>query len=619
MCGIVGYIGARRRTDAREVLVDGLKRLEYRGYDSAGVSCVVPQGKKARVRTVKAVGKVAALEDKLARTTMNASLGIAHTRWATHGKPSVRNAHPHTAGAVTLVHNGIIENYQELKAQLQKQGRTLKSETDSEVVAHLIDAALADGADFAAAVRTAVAQLRGAYALAIICADAPDTLIAVKNSSPLVVGVAPDALIVASDAAAIVAHTSQVLYPADGEMLVARQTDDGVDYRITSLGGALRRHTPTQLEWDAQQAQKDGYAHFMLKEIFEQPHAVEDALRGRIVRAEGVARLGGLASVERQLRAVRRIIIVSCGTSYHAGLVGEYMLEEYAGIPTEVEYASEFRYRKPLLDTHTAVIAISQSGETADTLAAIAEAKRKGALTLGIVNAVGSTIARETDAGVYNHAGPEIGVASTKAFTSQLTILVLLTVLLGRQRAMSLTMGKRILTELTKIPRHIETICADSDAFLALAQKYARYDNFLYIARTYNFPIALEGALKIKEIAYVHAEGYASGEMKHGPIALIDKNFPTVAIVPRDSVYEKDLAGIEEIKARGGRVLAITTADAAAVAQHVDDVITIPKTLELLTPLLAVVPLQFLAYGVGVARGLDVDKPRNLAKSVTVE
>ncbi|MEN8252027.1 MAG: glutamine--fructose-6-phosphate transaminase (isomerizing) [Patescibacteria group bacterium] len=609
MCGIVGYIGKEK--NAGEVLMDGLKRLEYRGYDSAGI-CVV-ENKKAK--TFRAIGKVSELEKKIGDSNIDTNIGIAHTRWATHGKPSVKNAHPHSSGKIHLVHNGIIENYGELKDKLIKKGHKFSSDTDSEVVAHLISEYNKKN-DFLESVQKALRDICGAYSLVIVHADEPEKMIAVRNCSPLVIGVASDGFVLASDASAIIGHTDRVVYLDDGEMVVF--TPD--TYKVKTFAGRNKCKREQILEWDDEQAQKEGYAHFMLKEIFEQPSAVADAIRGRIIQKEGLAKLGGLTEVEDKLRDIERIVIVSCGTSYCAVLVGEYMLEEYAGIPTEVEYASEFRYRKPLIDKKTAVIAISQSGETADTLAAIREAKNKGGLTLGIVNAVGSTIARETDAGVYNHAGVEVGVASTKAFTSQLAILALLTVYLGRQRDMSLTMGKRIVGELKKLPKKMEEIFEDEKNIKRIAKKYSKYTSMFYLGRKYNFPIAMEGALKIKEISYIHAEGYASGEMKHGPIALIDKNFPSVILAPKDSVYEKTLSAIEEIKARSGKVVAVTTVgNREKIKKHANDIIEIPKTLELLTPILSVVPLQLMAYYAGTAKGYDVDKPRNLAKSVTVE
>ncbi|MDD5396819.1 MAG: glutamine--fructose-6-phosphate transaminase (isomerizing) [Candidatus Moranbacteria bacterium] len=624
MCGIVGYVGKK---EAAPILLDGLRRLEYRGYDSAGIS-IIENGK---IVTVKATGKVVELQNKIGEKKMASKIGIAHTRWATHGKPCDKNSHPHTdcKGNISIVHNGIIENYLELKDQLQKKGHKFTSETDSEVVAHLIEefsqkpastrgddrSSTRGGLDFRGAVLESLKLIKGTYGLAILDRNCPEQMIVARLGSPLLLGVGKDEFIVASDASAIVQYTDKVVYLEDGEMAVVSADN----FEVFNVKNKLIKKEISKLDWDIEQAQKNGYAHFMLKETFEQPESIANAMRGRISKTDGMARLGGLRDVEEKLKDINRIIIVSCGTSYNAGLIGEYMLEEYAGIPVEVEYASEFRYRKPLLDKRTAVIAISQSGETADTLAAIREAKNKGALTLGIINTVGSTIARETDAGIYNHAGPEIGVASTKAFTSQLTILTLLTVFLGRQRDMSLVTGKRILSELEKIPKHINEILSGDKEIKKIAKKYANFSDFLYMGRKYNFPIALEGALKIKEISYVHAEGYASGEMKHGPIALIDENFPSLFVAPRDSVYEKNISGMQEIKARSGKIIAIATKGDKEISKHASDVIYIPKTLEMLTPLLAVIPLQLLAYYVGISKGYDVDKPRNLAKSVTVE
>lgn len=609
MCGIVGYVGTKAQ--AGGVLLDGLHRLEYRGYDSAGMF-LIADGKP---RTFRAVGKVAALEEKIGDTVPAATVGIAHTRWATHGKPSVANAHPHASGKVHVVHNGIIENYQQLKDALIAKGHVFRSETDTEVIAHIIDEECTQH-NFEEAVYCALGQIRGAYALAVVHEDEPDKIIAVRNSSPLVVGVAKDAYIIASDVAAIIAYTDRVIYPDDGEVVIC--TPDG--HRITTARGRARHKTPHTIAWTEGQAQKGGYAHFMLKEIFEQPHAMEDAMRGRILLKEGMARLGGLAAVDRRLKNVQRVVILSCGTSYNAGLVGKYMLEEYAGVHADVEIASEFRYRKTPIDSKTAILAISQSGETADTLAAIREAKTKGALALGIVNVVGSSIARETDAGIYTHAGPEIGVASTKAFTAQLTVLALLTVYMGRSRGMSLTMGKHILSELRSVPAKIDEIFATKSAIKRIAKKYAGIPNMYYLGRKYQYPIALEGALKIKEISYIHAEGYPAGELKHGPIALIDKQFPSVMIAPHDSVFDKMASAIAEVRARDGKVIAITTADGKArLASAANDIIVVPKTIEMLMPILTTIPMQLLAYYVGVAKGYDVDKPRNLAKSVTVE
>ena len=613
MCGIVGYIGKQK---AAPILIEGLKRLEYRGYDSAGLSVMSEQGAMSNIKTVKSVGKVASLEDKLNGKDIDGVIGIAHTRWATHGKPCDKNSHPHSDcnGNIFLVHNGIVENYQELKNELEKKGHKFSSETDTEVIAHLIEE-FNKKLDFKNSVLETLKVIKGTYGLAIINKKDPNKIIAARLGSPLVLGLGSNEYIVASDVSAIIRHTDKVIFLEDGE--VVEITPD--NYEITNIKNKAIKKEATKLDWSVEKAEKQGFDHFMLKEIFEQPDAISDAVRGRIILKNGEAKLGGLKDISEKLREIERMVIVSCGTSYHAGLIGEYMFEEYAGIPVEVEYASEFRYRKPLLDKKTAVVAISQSGETADTLAAIREAQNKGAMTLGIVNTVGSTIARETDAGVYNHAGPEIGVASTKAFTSQLSILALLTIFLGRQRDMSLVTGKRIATEINKLPRLIENILKQSKDIKKIAKKYTKYQSLLYLGRKYNFPIALEGALKIKEISYVHAEGYPSGEMKHGPIALIDKNFPSVFICPKDSVYEKNVSGMQEIKARGGKIIAIATEGDNAIKKIADDVVYIPKTLEMLTPLLSVIPLQLLAYYVGVQKGFDVDKPRNLAKSVTVE
>ncbi len=605
----MGYIG---KQNAKPILIEGLKRLEYRGYDSAGLAVI--SGRK--IFEAKAVGKVAELENKINGKDITGNIGIAHTRWATHGRPSDKNSHPHSdcKKEIYLVHNGIIENYKELKEKLGKKGHEFTSETDSEVIAHLIEE-FNKKLDFKNSVIEALKMLKGTYGLAIISKQEPDRIIAARMGSPLVLGLGHDENIIASDVSAIVRHSDRVIYLEDGELAIVSPEN----YEVINIKRKKVEKKITRLDWTIEKAEKGGFLHFMLKEIYDQPHAIEDAIRGRLVVSEGMAKLGGLRDVSERLRNIEKIIIVSCGTSYYAGLVGEYMIEEYAGIPVEVEYASEFRYRKPILGKNTAVIAISQSGETADTLEAIREAKNKGALALGIVNTVGSTITRETDAGVYNHAGPEIGVASTKAFTSQLSILILMTLMLGRQREMSFVMGKRIASEMAKIPRLINNILKKSNNIKKIAKKYNKYENFLYMGRKYNFPIACEGALKIKEISYAHAEGYPSGEMKHGPIALIDKSFPSVFIAPRDSVYEKNISGMQEIKTRGGKIIAIATEGDKSIKKLADDVIYIPKTLEMLTPLLSVVPLQLLAYYIGTLRGYDVDKPRNLAKSVTVE
>ncbi len=630
MCGIIGYIGKQK---AAPILIEGLKRLEYRGYDSSGLAVLQVQSSRlpkpgtggqakfkvqnfGRIISYKSLGKVSELENIISSRDIAGDAGIAHTRWATHGAPSDKNSHPHSdcAGNIYLVHNGIIENYKELKDKLVKKGHKFTSETDSEIIAHLIEE-FNKKLDFKNSVIESLKLLKGTYGLAIINKKEPEKIIAARMGSPLVIGLGHNENIIASDVSAIVRHTDKVIYLEDGEVAVIELDN----YEVINIKRKKVDKQITKLDWTIEKAEKGGFPHFMLKEIYEQPHAIEDAIRGRLVASEGMAKLGGLRDVTEKLRNLEKIIIVSCGTSYYAGLIGEYMLEEYAGLPVEVEYASEFRYRKPVLNEKTAVIAISQSGETADTLEAVREAKNKGSLALGIVNTVGSTIARETDAGVYNHAGPEIGVASTKSFTSQLSILVLLTLLLGRQRQMSYVMGKRIAGEMAKIPQQISAILKKANEIKRVAKKYKNFDNFLYLGRKYNYPIACEGALKIKEISYVHAEGYPSGEMKHGPIALIDKNFPSIFIAPKDSVYEKNVSGMQEIKARGGKIITVATEGDKAIKKLADDVIYIPKTLEMLTPLLSVIPLQLLAYYVGTLKGYDVDKPRNLAKSVTVE
>lgn len=609
MCGIVGYIGNK---NAQEFLIEGLRRLEYRGYDSAGMALL----SEGELKTIKAVGKVSELSSKVGNTQYGSHVGIAHTRWATHGKPAENNAHPHQdcTNTIAVVHNGIVENYQTLKDELIGRGHAFRSDTDTEVIAHILEEELKD-LPFEDAFLSTLKKLKGTYGVAVMHIDHPDTILAARMGSPLVIGAGNDEYMIASDVSAMVGYIQRVVYLEDGEVVHVSKSG----YTVKTLDNQALQKEETGLEWSEEQAQKGGHPHFMVKEIFEQPKTFGDALRGRLLVEDGMARLGGLKPVEDRLRSIQRIIIVSCGTSYHAGLVGEYMLEEYAGIPVEVEYASEFRYRKPLIDKNTAVIAISQSGETADTLAAIREAKNKGALTLGIVNVVGSTIARETDAGVYNHAGPEVSVASTKAFTSQLAILSLLTLYLGRQRDMSLVTGKRIAQALQQLPEHMDMILHQAESIQKMADKYSNAEHFLFLGRKYNMPIALEGALKIKEIAYVAAQGYPTGEMKHGPIALVDAKMLAILMAPEDSVYEKSVSGLEEILARDGRVVAITTEGNEAIARKTDDVIYIPKTLEMLTPLLTVLPMQLFSYYASVAKGYDVDKPRNLAKSVTVE
>jgi glutamine---fructose-6-phosphate transaminase (isomerizing) len=610
MCGIVGYVGTR---SCLPILVEGLKRLEYRGYDSAGVA-VQSNGK---LEVVKAAGKIRELEARLATRAPNGPSGIAHTRWATHGVPNDINAHPHTdpSGTVAVVHNGIIENYSVLKNALRAEGHHFSTDTDTEVLAHLIAKYVKHGYKLERAVGAALGDVEGTYGIAVMSATEPGTVVGARKGSPLVVGIADGEYFLASDVAPIVEHTRQVVYLDDGEMAVL--TPDG--FHTATIQSEPVDKAIHEVEWDLGQIEKGGFEHFMLKEIVEQPESVRNSMRGRLNPVEGLARLGGLNISADEMRDIRRLIILGCGTSWHAGLIGEYMLEEYARIPVEVEYASEFRYRNPIVDEGTAVLVISQSGETADTLAAMREAQRKGARSLGIVNVVGSTIARESDGGVYIHAGPEIGVASTKAFTSQVTVLTLLTLALGRQREMSRETGITLARELDLIPQKIESILAGSEAVRRIAEQYKHHNNFIYLGRGYHFPVALEGALKLKEISYIHAEGYPAAEMKHGPIALIDENMPVVFICTRDSAYEKVMSNMMEVRARKGRIVAIATEGDEEVRELADHVLYVPPSLPMLQPLLTVVPLQLLAYYVAVARGCDVDQPRNLAKSVTVE
>ncbi len=612
MCGIAGYIGENKASD---FLLDALKRLEYRGYDSAGM---VTLSNGNTIECVKSVGKISAFEKKLKGKKMEGCVGISHTRWATHGYPSEDNTHPHSdsRGNVWLVHNGIIENYRILKEKLIQEGHSFKSETDTEVISHLIEHYFENNLE--EAVLKALEKIEGAYALAIIAKNDPGKIVVAKKSSPLVIGVGKDEYFIASDPSAIAGYTDKIIYFDDNEL----GTIDRDGYKIIStIDGNQVKKDQCEIDLSVSEIQKDGYEYFLLKEIFESPEVVKNSTRGRIISEEGLVKLGGLEVLDQEkLRNINRIIIIACGTASYAGLVGEYMLEEYAGIPVEVELGSEFRYRKPIINSQTAVIVISQSGETADSLASLLEAKRKGALTLGIVNAVGSTIARETEAGIYNHAGSEISVASTKAFISQIIVLALLTVYFGRMREMSFVMGKRITEEIRKIPSLIEKVLENNEQIEGLAKKYSKYKNFLFLGRKYNYPIANEGALKLKEIAYyVHAEGYPGGEMKHGPIAMIDENFPCVFIIPSDSVYEKMWSNMEEVKARKGKILAIATEGNQEIESIADDVIYIPKTLEMLTPILAVIPTHLFAAYMGMELNCNIDKPRNLAKSVTVE
>jgi glucosamine--fructose-6-phosphate aminotransferase (isomerizing) len=609
MCGIVGYIGSR---EAYPVLIEGLSALEYRGYDSAGIALV----EKTNLLVCKTKGKVEqlkALANK--KVKKGTTLGIAHTRWATHGGPSQVNAHPHTdaANKIALVHNGIIENYAILKEKLIKEGIEFRSETDTEALAQLVGKYYKD--DLVEAVSHALSEVEGTFGIAVIAKDNPDILVGARRGSPLVVGVGEGEYFLASDASAIVNYTKRVIYLKDSSLVVLNRQG----HTIMDLDKKVVAHEIHQIDYSAEAIAKGGYQHFMLKEIFEQPETVRNAMRGRLLVEEGAARLDGLNLVLQQLRQINRIIFVACGTSWHAALVGEHMMEEIAGVSAEVEYASEFRYRNPLIDSNTLVFVISQSGETADTLAALREAANKGATVLGICNAVGSSIARETHGGVYLHAGPEIGVASTKAFTSQLTVLALLALLLGRMRRISHDEGITIAKSLVEIPDQIKKILKQNDEILAIAKRYSKHNNFIYLGRSYNFPVALEGALKLKEISYIHAEGYPAAEMKHGPIALIDKDMPTVVIALKDSVYEKVLSNIQEVNARGGKVIAIATEGDKNIKKYAAHVIYVPSTIPMLSPLLSVIPLQLLAYHIAATRKCEIDQPRNLAKSVTVE
>jgi glutamine---fructose-6-phosphate transaminase (isomerizing) len=612
MCGIVGYVGGRQ---AVPLLLQGLRRLEYRGYDSAGLSIQV----NGRLETRKSAGKITELEKQLKNGgEPKGTIGIAHTRWATHGAPTTSNAHPHTdeKGEFAVVHNGIIENAGTLRRKLEEVGHTFSSETDTEVIAHLIEEAF-DGS-LEAAVQAALQQVEGAYGLAIMSSRDPDKLVVARRGSPLLLGIgAGGEYYVASDVAAVLAQTRQVIYLDDGEMAVLRP--DG--YETLSLVGGPVTKEVKQVSWDLDAIEKAGHDHFMLKEIFEQPETLRNAIRGRIIEHDGTVKFGGLNLTDEELCAFERITITACGTSWHSGLIGEYMLEDIARIPVDVEYASEFRYRKPVVDRKTLVIAISQSGETADTLAAMREARDRGATVLGIVNVVGSTIAREAQGGIYLHAGPEIGVASTKAFTSQVAALALFTVRMGRLRGtLTAEEGRAILHALAELPEKIEQVLELNDAIRELARIYKDAANALYLGRGFNFPTALEGALKLKEISYIHAEGLPAAEMKHGPIALIDENMPVVVVAPRDSVYSKVLSNIQEVKARGGRIIAIVNDGTEDdLEKLVDHFMPVPETIEMLTPILTTIPLQLLAYHVAVMRGCNVDMPRNLAKSVTVE
>ena len=611
MCGIVGYVGPE---EAGPILLQGLKRLEYRGYDSAGIALLNGSG----VQVVKRPGKLSSLEQAVQDAAPAGNCGIAHTRWATHGAPNELNAHPHTSseGDIALVHNGIIENANDIRTQLSAIGYVFTSETDTEAIVHLIDRLWVEGEPLEDVVAAALRRVEGAYGIAVVSSRDPGKLVIARNGSPLLIGVGKNGETLAgSDAAAVIALTRDIVYLDDGDYAVLDM--DG--YRIKNIHGAQVNRTRHEVTWNLEAIEKGGYEHFMLKEIFEQPSSLRDVMRGRLLEEDGDSRLGGIADHQPDLSRVRRVVITACGTSWHAALLGEYMIEELARIPVEVEYASEFRYRNPVLEDGTLVLAISQSGETADTLAALREAKHRGISTMGIVNVVGSTIARETDYGIYLHAGPEIGVASTKAFTSQLVALALVTLNIGRRRHLSVVQGGGIVRALKELPVQVEKVLELDAQIRRLAEAYADARNFLYLGRGLQFPVALEGALKLKEVSYIHAEGYPAAEMKHGPIALIDQDMPVVVLAPRDAVYHKVVSSVEEVKARHGRIIAVVTDEAPELEGKVDHVIRVPQTTALLQPVLTTVPLQLLAYHMAMIRGSDVDQPRNLAKSVTVE
>lgn len=610
MCGIVGYIG---KEEDPGLGLELLKKLEYRGYDSAGMA--VFDSRREKIECLRAVGRISNLERKFGEGPPQGGTGLYHTRWATHGEVTEANAHPHFGCEknIFLVHNGIVENYEELKEQLEREGHRFSSETDTEVLAHLVEKFFRGSLE--KALRKALPLVKGTYGLAVISERDRGKIVVARNSSPVLIGVGEGENLVASDAAALVPRTKRVIYLEDGEMAVLRpETVLTLDLDLNEKEKMVR-----EIEWDIEEARKSGYPHFMLKEIFETPEAVRNAVRGRVSPEDGKVRLGGLEEMGEEVNGIKRLILSACGTSYYACLAGEYMLEELAGLPVECAYAPEFRYRDQPLKPGTAFVAVSQSGETADTLGALGKAKKAGLLTLGIVNVVGSSIARETEAGVYLHAGPEIGVASTKAFVSQLTVFALLSLFFGERKGLKRERRVRLAEELEDLPRKIEKVLEKKERIKELAGKYKDYDNFLYIGRKYNFPLALEGALKLKEISYLHAEGYEAAEMKHGPIALIDQDFPTFALCPRDSVYERTLSNLEEIKARKGPVIGLVTEGEQRVAALADDTLGVPETEEPLSPILNVVPLQLFAYYVGTLKGYDVDHPRNLAKAVTVE
>lgn len=610
MCGIIGYIGSQK---ASHLLVNGLKRMEYRGYDSAGIAFL----ENGILNILKQKGKVEVLDRLVPHDLISTTVGIAHTRWATHGFPNDLNAHPHVdnSGNISVVHNGIVENYNAIRTKLLKDGYKFYTDTDTEVLAVFIGSIYEKVKNLEEAVRIALSEVDGTYGIAVLSSYEPDKIIAARMGSPMVLGIGDDEYIIASDAAAIVSHTKRAIYLNDGEMAIVTRTG----YITKTIQNETTNGTIESIEFDLEQIEKGGFEHFMLKEIFEQSETVRNALRGRLLVEKGNVRLGGLGAVMENLRNAKRIIITACGTSWHAGLVAEYMIEQLAQIPVEVEYASEFRYRNPVITPDDVIFAISQSGETADTLAAVKEARQKGATVIGFVNVVGSSIARETEAGIYLHAGPEIGVASTKAFTSQLTVMALVALMLGRMKSLSQLDGKRIASEIAELPAKIDRVLEQTKVIKAIADEYSSARNFLYLGRGYNFPLALEGALKLKEISYIHAEGYPAAEMKHGPIALIDEDMPVVFIATHDEIYDKVLSNMEEVKARKGKIIAIANEGDERIKTLANHVIYIPNTLPMLNPILAVVPLQLIAYYIALKLGCNVDQPRNLAKSVTVE
>ena len=626
MCGIVGYVGNK---PVSPLLVEGLKRLEYRGYDSAGLATFTDQG----IRMLRSVGRVSVLESQLQTAGgLEGTLGIAHTRWATHGSPIIDNAHPHTGQTrdgqcIALVHNGIIENYATLQKYLADKGHVFNSQTDTEVLAKLI-AQLYQG-DLEAAVQAALREVTGAYAIAVICENEPDTLVCARKGSPLIIGIADKSYVVASDAAAIISHTTQVVTLDDYQVakLCAgpddRNAPNGgqwlVDFRTTTIDNVRVTREVTELEMSLEQIELGGHEHFMIKEIMEQPDSVRNCLRGRIDQREARVVLGGLNKYTRELVRAKRFILTAQGTAFHAGLIGEYLFEDLAKVGARCTYASEFRYRNPIIEADTIVVAVSQSGETADTLAALHEAKERGALAMGVVNVVGSSIARESDAGVYLHVGPEIGVASTKAFIGQLVVLTLMAIYVGKRKFLSPEVVQSYLQDLEKLGDHLARVLEQSEHIKACTERYIDRENWLFLGRGYNYPVALEGALKLKEISYIHAEGMPAAEMKHGPIALIDDGMPVVFVATQGSQYDKVMSNIEEVRARGGRIIAVATEGDDAIHKYADSVFYVPAMPEALQPLVTVVPLQLLAYHAAVMRGHDVDKPRNLAKSVTVE